>query len=348
MTEKEKEKNKKEADIAKRRKAKIAEKDKKKKKAEMIKIRKAKLAEKAKKKKDAEKCKMINAKMKKKKIELAKKEAKMNKIRKAKIAEAEKKKKAKQKQKQKKMSIKRSTISVKSFKNYELINLTTFLPPKNKSLQFTNKRPIDAAKKAVNRGYQYFGLRLKSNKSNEGGIIRIYNGKINWEKNPRFDNDGKLKESYEKNIKIRRKSSNNYDTEKVERKTILYDVNEIKNDETKSLEQKQKELEELKKEYINSRQYQLEKTLYLKKVEVKNTSLVNQCVKKKNGLIRSVNKNDENLKKLIINEAKKNKFKEKTNAPQKYNGKSTAQLQKAHIKFIQDSMFTIKDENKNC
>ena len=81
---------------------------------------------------------MKKAKMKKKKIELAKKEAKINKIRKAKIAEAEKKKKAKQKQKQKKMSIKRSTISVKSFKNYELINLTTFLPPKNKSLQFTN------------------------------------------------------------------------------------------------------------------------------------------------------------------------------------------------------------------
>ena len=77
-----------------------------------------------------------------------------------------------------------STRSLKApdeMKNYTLVDLTSIkksndsLTIQDLSHKFSNRKPLDAAKKAVNLGYQLFGLRELGTR-----IIRIYKGDFKY------------------------------------------------------------------------------------------------------------------------------------------------------------------------
>ncbi len=312
-------------------------KDKAKKKAEEEKV-------KAKKKAEEEKVKAKKKAEEEKRKAKAKKIAEQEKAKAKKIADKNKKLKREEKAKEAKFTLK-SKVSTDDYKNYELLDLTTFEVPGNGGHTFRNKKSLDAAKKAVNKGYQYFGLRLKSVKNNENGIVSFYKGDYTWEQNPAFDKNGIMLPEYKKTVKIRKKGTNQYKSEQKTIQTILYEVRKIKNDKSLTDSVKQKKLDALKKEYIGTKSYHLDNKLFHKKVNVKNTSLLNDD---QGNLIRRLNidkKESEDMMNKIKNKAKSGlrSLGKKTDSspPKYYHSKITKKLEDNHKDFVENKMFKV-------
>ena len=281
----------------------------------------------------------------------AKKIAEQEKAKAKKIKEEEKRKAKKIIDKEREEKAKEATFTLKSkvstddYKNYELLDLTTFEVPGDGGHTFRNKKSLDAAKKAVNKGYQYFGLRLKSVKNNENGIVSFYKGDYTWEQNPAFDKNGMMLPEYKKTVKIRKKGTNQYKSEQKTIQTILYEVEKIKNDKSLTDSVKQKKLDALKKEYIGTKSYHLDNKLFHKKVNVKNTSLLNDD---QGNLIRRLNidkKESEDIMNKIKNKAKSGlrSLGKKTDSspPKYYYGKITKRLENNHKDFVEKKMFKV-------
>ena len=317
-------------------------KDKAKKKAEEAK-KKAE-EEKLKAKKKAEKEKLKAKKIAEKEKMKAKKIAEKEKMKAKKIADKKKKLEREEKAKEAKFTLK-SKVSTDDYKNYELLDLATFEVPGDGGHTFRNKKSLDAAKKAVNKGYQYFGLRLKSVKNNENGIVSFYKGDYTWEQNPAFDKNGIMLPEYKKTVKIRKKGTNQYKSEQKTIQTILYEVEKIKNDKSLTDSVKQKKLDALKKKYIGTKSYHLDNKLFHKKVNVKNTSLINDD---QGNLIRRLNidkKESEDMMNKIKNKAKSGlrSLGKKTDSspPKYYHSKITKKLEDNHKDFVENKMFKV-------